>query len=59
MRVNKKQPPVRRVTVDLPVSLYKQLHVVVLQKHDSTYGHLRKALIEGLKMWIKKQKNKA
>ncbi len=47
--------PVKTISVDIPIALYKQLHVVIINKYDSVYGHIREAFIEGLKMWLKKQ----
>lgn len=54
-----KKKPQKKITIDVPRDLYREVHVVILGKYDSTYGHLREALIEGLKMWLKKQKKLA
>ena len=45
----------KKVTLDIPKKLYKELHVVIIKQHDSVYGHIREAFIEGLKLWLKIQ----
>ena len=56
MNKKEKKNLLKKITVDIPRDLYKEIHVVILHKYDSTYGHLREALIEGLKMWLEQQK---
>jgi len=47
---------VKKITLDVPKDLYKELHKVIIEKFDATYGHLREAFIEGVKLWIEIQK---
>ena len=56
MKKKDKKMLLKKITADIPRDLYKEVHIVILNKYDSTYGHLREALIEGLKMWLEKQK---
>lgn len=51
-----KNTDIKRITLDIPKELYKKLHLVIVSKYDSTYGHIREAFIEGVKMWINQQK---
>jgi len=34
----------------------EELHKVIIERFDATYGHLREAFIEGVKLWIEIQK---
>lgn len=42
----------KRITLDIPKDLYKELHEVIVAKYGVVYGHIREAFIEGTKMWI-------
>jgi len=51
-----RRPDNKKITLDIPRKLYKELHVVIIKQHDSVYGHIREAFIEGLKLWLDQQK---
>jgi transcriptional regulator of met regulon len=53
--MKKREEPVRRVCVDIPVSLFKILDKAVTEVTKKRYGGQREALIEAIKLWLKKK----
>lgn len=45
-----------KTTWDIPIDVWKELHLVIVHKHGRIYGHLGDSFIEALKLWIKKEK---
>ena len=45
----------QRITVDLPLELYRKVRQEILKRYDGKKGSLTKAVVEALELWLEKE----
>lgn len=48
----------KKICIEIDKELYKDLQRELVEKYGKTFGKIRVALQEGIKMWIKKEKTR-
>ena len=45
-----------KMCLEIPKDLYKKLNIAIINKHGKVYGHIKESIVEGIKLWLEKEK---